>query len=145
LIAPLFGTGAGLAVLTARGAAMPEPIYSTTPRPLPRVLIALGLFVAGLALALLLVLSLRDTLDPLARAEREAARWRAEQLDAQLAPLDLVVAAGWRLLPLVLATGAGGVALSVAYRRWGGHQYTRAAHVTRALEASTATPPCRRR
>jgi hypothetical protein len=32
-------------------------------------------------------------------------------------------------------TGAGGVTLVVAYRRWGGHQYIQAKHVTRALEA----------
>jgi hypothetical protein len=113
---------------------MNEPIYSKPRRP-PRLLVALALLVAGLALVLLLVLALRDALDPLARAEREAARWRAEQLDAQLAPLDLIVAAGWRLLPLVLAAGAGVVALVVAYRRWGGHQYIQAEHVTRALEA----------
>jgi hypothetical protein len=113
---------------------MNEPTYSKPRRP-PRLLIALALLVAGLALALLLVVVLRDALDPLARAEREAARWRAEQLAAQLAPLDLVVAAGWRLLPLVLVAGAGVVALVVAYRRWAGHQYIQAAHVTRALEA----------
>ncbi|NTU79092.1 MAG: hypothetical protein HGA45_06775 [Chloroflexales bacterium] len=100
-----------------------------------RPLAALALIVAGLALALLLVLALRDALDPLARAEREAAYWRAEQLNDQLAPLDVIVAPGWRLLPLALAAGAGAIALLVAYRRWGGHEYIRAEHVTRALEA----------
>ena len=82
---------------------MNEPTTSKSRRP-PCLIIALALLVAGLALALLLVLTLRDALDPLARAEREAARWRAEQLDDQLAPLDLVVAAIWRLLPLVPST-----------------------------------------
>jgi hypothetical protein len=69
------------------------------------------------------------------RCATPSARWRAEQLDDQLAPLDLVVAAGWRLLPLLLVTGMSGVALVVAYRRWGGHQYIQAEHVTRSLEA----------
>ena len=113
---------------------MNEPTHSI-PRRSHRLLITLALLVVGLALALLLVLALREALDPLARAEREAARWRAEQLDAQLAPLDMVVTAGWRLLPLVLVAGAGVVALFVAYRRWGGHQYIQAEHVTRALQA----------
>lgn len=61
------------------------------------------------------MLVLRDALDPLARAECEAVRSRAQQLDAQLAPLDLVVAAGWRLLPLALVAGAGGVTMVIAY------------------------------
>lgn len=118
---------------------MNEPTTSKSRRP-PCLIIALALLVAGLALALLLVLTLRDALDPLARAEREAARWRAEQLDAQLAPLDLVVAAIWRLLPLVLVAAAGGGALVIAYRCWGGHEYIRAEHVTRALAAMHRHP-----
>lgn len=64
-----------------------------------------------------------------------AAHWRAQQRDTQLAPLDLLVAAGWRLLPLAFTASAGVVVLIIAYRRWGGHAYIRAAHITRALEA----------
>ena len=51
---------------------MNEPPYTNARRP-PRLRIPLALLVAGLALALLLVLALRDALDPLARAERAAA------------------------------------------------------------------------
>lgn len=53
-----------------------------------RPLIALVLLVAGLALVL------RYALDPLARAEREATHWRAEQLNDQLASLDMIVGPG---------------------------------------------------
>jgi hypothetical protein len=118
---------------------MNEPTYSKSHR-LPRLLIALALIVVGLALTLLLVLALRDALDPLARAELEASHWRAGRIDDQLFPLDLAIAAGWRLLPLVLVAGAGVVALVIAYRRWGGHEYIRAKHVTRALEAMHRHP-----
>ena len=66
--------------------------YQLPPRRSPQLLIALALLVVGLAMALLLVLTLRDAIDPLARAEREAAHWRAERLDDQLFPLDLAIA-----------------------------------------------------
>lgn len=84
---------------------MNEPTDSNPHRP-PRLFIALTQLVTGLALAL------RDVLDPLARAVNEAdaqrlraaARWRAEQLDAQIAP---------RLTP---------AALVLAHERWGARE-----------------------
>jgi hypothetical protein len=120
---------------------MPESTYTPTYRRPLRLLIALTLLVTGLALVLLLVLVLRDVFDPLARAEREAAHWRAQQRDLQLAPLDLLVAAGWRLVPLLFVAGAALVALRSAWRRWGGHEYIRAEHVVRALEAQRPVLP----
>jgi hypothetical protein len=76
-----------------------------------------------IAILLLLLLLLINTLDPQARAAREAATWRQAQIDQALTPIDLFVAAGWRLLPLALVAGAGLVGLIILYRRFALQQF----------------------
>jgi hypothetical protein len=105
-----------------------------------RPLVGLALLVAALVAVLLLVAALRDALDPLARQEREAAFWQAQRIAEQLGWLDLLVAAGWRLLPLVVVGALAVVALVALYRRWATHEYIRAAHLTRALAAQHQHP-----
>jgi hypothetical protein len=94
----------------------------TIPHNHPRVPWRLALIVAGLTLALCLFLVLRDTLDPIRRAEAERRAEQRTQIDAQLSTLDLFVAAFWRVLPIVALPIGGGyaawVALVIAYNRW---------------------------
>src|SRR5690242_12606591 len=80
-------------------------------------LFGLGLLVAGGLVLLVLVLTLRDAVDPLRRAEAWSAYERAQRINEELSTLDTLIAAGWRLLPLALVTGAGGVCLLALYHR----------------------------
>ncbi len=50
-----------------------------------------------LTLLAVLVGQLRGALDPQARADAQSARRRQSLIDSQLAPLDTLVAAGWRI------------------------------------------------
>ena len=83
-----------------------------------RALVASVLALAGLAALWLLI----QTLDPQARAAREAAQWRATQLDSDLYTVDMLAGALLRLaLPVALATAALGVVfvlLRLVYIRW---------------------------
>jgi hypothetical protein len=83
-------------------------------RPLASIV---GLCVA-LILLMLLVGQLRSAVDPQIRAAQEAEQLRQQVINERLEPLDVAVAAGWRMLPLLLVAGVGAVALLVAYRRW---------------------------
>jgi hypothetical protein len=100
----------------------------------------LALIVAGLALALLLVWSLRDTFDPVRRAEAERQYERQGQLDDQLSTLDLFVSAFWRVLPIVavpaLATYAAWVLLALVYNRWGSRETVLKHHETQHARAT---------
>jgi hypothetical protein len=95
----------------------------TTPRgPAARTVVSLALMVV-LAVVLLQAASLIvRTFDP---AEREQAAWEAGRERAQaerLTWLDTAVAAGWRVLPLLLAAGASGALLRIV-NRWGEQRY----------------------
>lgn len=92
-----------------------------------KLFLAIGGFFAALLLASVIASAAQgERFDPAAyaRAEAEAERVeRAAQIDATLAPLDLVLAAAWRLLPLgaalLILTGAtawGSVAV-IRFRR----------------------------
>lgn len=89
-------------------------------------LITLGLIVAGAVVLLVLVLALRDALDPLRRAEAWYAYERQQRLDEQLSALDTAVAAGWRVLPLLLVAGAGVVGLLALYHRLAARRFVEA-------------------
>lgn len=57
--------------------------------------------------------------DPTAVQERQRQAWRQAQIDAELTSIDMAVAAAWKVLPLLLIAGAGGVGMAVAWKRWG--------------------------
>src|SRR5689334_15681384 len=87
----------------------------TPPAPRRGAAIALVLVLAALAvllLAIVLTSAIRCALSVACEAQQ------AQIADA-LTPIDIVVAAGWRLLPLLLALCASAVGLTIAYRRWG--------------------------
>src|SRR5690348_384682 len=101
----------------------------TTTHSAPRrysPLIALGLLVAGGLVLLVLVLALRDAVDPLKRAQAWEAYQQQQRINEQLSTLDTAVAAGWRLLPLALAAGGGVVGLLALYHRLAARRFVEA-------------------
>jgi hypothetical protein len=103
------------------------------------------LAVVGLALAIVLLLALRDTFDPLRRAEAERLAWQRAQIDAQLTTVDLFVAALWRLAPpalgLGLAGAAGYVGLVLVYNRWADREAIKADKVIGLAQANAQRFP----
>lgn len=95
----------------------PQPHY-TRPRPFG---LYVGMATAAIVLICLVVLfgQIRAWADPDLRAAAAAERWRQDSIDARLDWLDTLVSAGWRVLPLALVSGAGVVALGIAWRRYG--------------------------
>lgn len=104
-------------------------------------LLALGLLVAGALVLLALVLVLRDTLDPARRLQMYYAAERQRELDEQLSTLDTLVAAGWRVLPLVLVAGAGYVGLLALFNRIAARRAVDADKVIALAQAQHAPVP----
>ncbi len=98
---------------------------------------------ATIAIILLLILLLINTLDPQARAARDLANYRQAQIDQALTPVDLFVAAGWRILPLLIIAGGTVLAGLIAYRRWATHEYIKAQHITAAIQADRQQYPAK--
>ena len=106
-----------------------------------RALVASVVALAGLAALWLLI----QTLDPQARAAREAAQWRATQLDSDLYTVDMLAGALLRLaLPVALATAALGVVfvlLRLVYIRWASVMAVQAHYNVKAIEAQRQPVP----
>ncbi len=89
-----------------------------------------------LVLVLVLIGQVRAAIDPQARAAAEAERYRQLQIDERLDWLDTAVAAGWRLVPLLLVAGGGTIGLLAAYNRLARADIVKAEKVI-ALERAT--------
>src|SRR5262245_21099065 len=114
-------------------------IYDATPRTLHR---HTSRWFAGAALLLLLIVActiglamLREPFDPQARAEREAASYRAALIDELLTGLDLFLAAIWRIVPLAGVIGIGAVGILALYRRVAARETTLLHYEVKALQA----------
>lgn len=113
-----------------------EHTYSA-PRRGVRLVVGLVALVTVLGLLLALVLVLRDTFDPAARARASEAAYQASLQHARLWWLDDVTAVLWRLVPFAVV----GVGLALAWRRFGSHEYIKAYHVTQHAKALRSPGP----
>lgn len=87
------------------------------------------------AIVLLCIVLLARQADPLYRQQQQDAYYRQQQIDSQLYSIDVLVSAGWKLLPLLLVAGAGAVVLVLVYRRYADVASVKAFYSVKALEA----------
>lgn len=110
-------------------------------RPRPGVPWRGVLTVAALALLLALIVVLRDTLDPQARAAAAEAAYHRAAIAEAVQPLDILAAALWRLIPPALVIAVAGTGLAIAWRRWGWRESIAAGYAVRALQADRPQLP----
>jgi len=104
-----------------------------------RTIIALTFLVTVTVLLFIII----QTVDPLARQEREMALWRADAQATRLQTFDDVLYAGLRLAPLgllVLAFGAGIIAIAIAWNRYGRKESVASAFIIEAIRAQKHLP-----
>ncbi len=92
------------------------------------------LLVATLALTVVLVITLRNLLDPQARAH-------AAEVAETLQPVDVVAGALWRLIPPVLLVAAAATGLAIAWRRYGLKESVGAHYLVEAQRAQQTPLP----
>ena len=109
--------------------------YPTTERHWPSIPWRGVLAVAVLALVLALVLVLRDTLDPQARAAAADAAYRSAEIAEAVQPVDLIAAALWRLIPPALVIASAAVGLLILWRRYGWRESIGAHYLVKATQA----------
>jgi hypothetical protein len=91
-----------------------------------RLLVLASAGAVMLLAAVLLVALVAPRLDPLDREARRRAAIEEMDRAAQLEPLDLALAAAWRVLPLVLVASGAAVCLGIAWRQYGSREAVRA-------------------